>query len=336
MPIRYRAAAGVQSVTSEAAIHARSEVPREDLSRGGGRSPLRMEPGVLICLSDVTDGIGVGGVGLLDGLDVASDDEQRTAAREAVGWLPRDASTTAGGSPHVPGISRLGARSTGRPRRSPCAHEIAHTHGENHSDLTTGGRHWFDLQERKIQAAFAGGRPFWLYARRGCDVRCRELDVPPNYYFLFGKLCSGAAAESLENSTGNNRRQRPRIGFRQRHSAADRQPQSALSDFHRADIHSRSALGGSRLLRQAQERPWEHCSVSTASTSRSRRAAFDDCRHARFFRPRGSLSRGPRAGRADSRDDHSHQLPYAERQPACRNADLSRTRPGSPCRGSRR
>jgi hypothetical protein len=114
-----------------------------------------------------------------------------------VAWLPAGASDI-NGRATMPGDSAWVVENT-NPNywRATLAHEVAHTYGRDHTGLTTGGRHWFDVSERKVQPANADGELFDFIFGVGHPEPERWV-APETYNFLFGKICSGASAQALE------------------------------------------------------------------------------------------------------------------------------------------
>ncbi|HEY3231451.1 MAG TPA: hypothetical protein VGJ87_19640, partial [Roseiflexaceae bacterium] len=66
------------------------------------------------------------------------------------------------------------------------AHEIGHNFGLDHSELTTAGRHWFDVYERRIKPA-----PGYvlLDVMQPERLESEAWISPTNYLYLLGKLC---------------------------------------------------------------------------------------------------------------------------------------------------
>ncbi len=146
--------------------------------------------------ADLTTG-GIGGSTLLHVL------KQRLLATSAprperlIGWLPQGASTTAWGLTNIPAIAAWVVDQPGY-EGTLLAHELTHTYGQDHADVTTGGRHWFDTRERKIQAARPGGDDLWGFLRTYATEQAETWSAPLNYSSLFNEFCLGASAQSLE------------------------------------------------------------------------------------------------------------------------------------------
>ena len=134
-----------------------------------------------------------------------------SGAGHVFGWLPYGGNTIALGYSTLPGFTAWGqvASSFLGTQRLVLAHEIGHNKGLMHSEETTGGRHWFDVYERKIKnptinqdelrgmmepTDFGGEPHHWI--------------SPASYRFLMDKMCSGgsnpqAAAEQSPAASDN-------------------------------------------------------------------------------------------------------------------------------------
>lgn len=125
------------------------------------------------------------------------------------GWLPALAYDD-NGLAFRPGLSGFGNETTAPDRwRRTFAHEIGHNYGLRHSDLTTGGAHWFDVYDLAIKPVppSAGGDNL-------LDMMVPERLEPEawvsaqNYRYLVGKLCSGgggmASSASGASPAGDN------------------------------------------------------------------------------------------------------------------------------------
>lgn len=108
------------------------------------------------------------------------------------GWLPSGA-YTGNGFAQTPGTAAFGndTQIPDRWRRT-FAHEIGHNYGLPHGNLTTDGRHWFDVYDRVIKPvpASVGGSDL-LDMMVPDRLESEAWISPTNYNYLVGKLCSG-------------------------------------------------------------------------------------------------------------------------------------------------
>jgi hypothetical protein len=147
---------------------------------------------------DVTDGAGPVGARLVDLVTQRLLTSSLPRPDRLVGWLPAHASTTANGRADMPGVGGWVVENTNpNTWRASFAHEVGHTYGQGHTDLTTGGRHWFDVSERKIQPPSTGTDLYDFIFGVG-QPEPERWAAPETYNFLFGKICGGAVAQTLE------------------------------------------------------------------------------------------------------------------------------------------
>jgi hypothetical protein len=122
------------------------------------------------------------------------------------GWLPSQAAKD-NGQGQTPGQVAFGndTESPNRWRRT-FAHEIGHNFGLPHSELTTAGRHWFDVYERRIKPAPGNVLLDVMQPER---LEEEAWISPTNYLYLISKLCgssstSAAPAAMQSTAAGDN------------------------------------------------------------------------------------------------------------------------------------
>jgi hypothetical protein len=145
----------------------------------------------------LTVGINITGTAMLvlRGLKAELLSSSAPRAEHIYGWLPSLA-YAGNGLGFMPGVAAFGndTESPNRWRRT-FAHEIGHNYGFDHFDMTTSGRHWFDVYDRVIKPvpASVGGEDlldFMVPDRLESEA---WID-PSNYEYLVGRICSGGAA----------------------------------------------------------------------------------------------------------------------------------------------
>jgi Metallo-peptidase family M12B Reprolysin-like len=145
----------------------------------------------------LTDSINMTGTDrlVLAGLSAELLSSSAPRAEHIYAWLPSLAYND-NGKGYMPGEAAFGndTESPNRWRRT-FAHEIGHNYGLDHSDLTTGGRHWFDVYDRVIKPvpASVGGKDL-LDVMVPERLESEGWISPVNYEYLVGQICSGGAA----------------------------------------------------------------------------------------------------------------------------------------------
>jgi hypothetical protein len=122
-------------------------------------------------------------------------------AEHIYGWLPSLAFND-NGLGYTPGAAAFG-NDTESPNlwRRTFAHEVGHNYGLGHGDLTTDGRHWFDVYDRVIKPvpASVGGNDL-LDVMVPARLESEAWISPENYEALIGKICFGDAAAAVSKS----------------------------------------------------------------------------------------------------------------------------------------
>lgn len=122
------------------------------------------------------------------------------------GWLPALAYDD-NGLAFRPGISGFGNETTSPDRwRRTFAHEVGHNYGLRHSELTTGGAHWFDVYDLAIKPTSSGDKLLDMMVPERLEPEA--WISPQNYEYLVEELCFGAGSASASSAatpqTGDN------------------------------------------------------------------------------------------------------------------------------------
>jgi hypothetical protein len=194
LPIHYDPPQGFTPSDPTQRIHVAQAFLKKVYPVADGDLSYAMETGMTF-RADVTNAQGLGGTTLLHVLARRLLMTSLPRPDRLVGWLPAGASSDAVGLANMPGTSAwvLDRVDT---HRSTLAHEVAHNYGRNHTELTTGGRHWFDVYERKIKPAVVGP-DLYDVMNPGRTEEQRWISSA-TFNFLFGKTCSGGTAQTFE------------------------------------------------------------------------------------------------------------------------------------------
>ena len=196
LPVHYDPPQGFSPSDPTAGIDVAQEFLRKVYPVAVGDLRYERQPGVSFYL-DVTDAVGLGGRTLLHVLAQRLLTSSLPRPDRLIGWLPGNASANANGVANMPGISAWVFENADPDYwRATLAHEVAHTYGRDHTGLTTGGWHWFDVSAHTVQAANPGGELFdFIFGAASTEPK--RWVAPETYNFLFDKICSGASAKTL-------------------------------------------------------------------------------------------------------------------------------------------